>query len=74
MCIRDSTKAGTVTDTKKVAEALRSLPVEDKYLGEGRWSGQAFFGINQEMSFPSGIGMMVDGKLLPVQRAEASGE
>ena len=73
MLLKAVSQAGTVTDTKKVAEALRALPVEDRYLGTGRWTGQGFFGINQEMSFPFGIGMMVDGKILPVERVEAPG-
>jgi branched-chain amino acid transport system substrate-binding protein len=64
-------KAGTITDTKKVAEALRTLPVDDKYLGKGFWTGKSFFGIKQEIAFPFGIGMIVDGKMLPVQRVEA---
>lgn len=62
--------AGTISDTKKVAEVLRTLPLEDKYLGAGQWSGQAFFGINQEISFLFGIGLMIDGKVQPVERVE----
>jgi branched-chain amino acid transport system substrate-binding protein len=64
-------KAGTITDTNKVAEAMRTLPVNDKYLGKGFWTGKSFFGIKQEIAFPFGIGMIVDGKMLPVQRVEA---
>jgi branched-chain amino acid transport system substrate-binding protein len=63
-------KAGTTTDTKKVAEVMRTLPVDDKYLGKGFWTGKSFFGIKQEIAFPFGIGMIVDGKMLPVQRVE----
>jgi branched-chain amino acid transport system substrate-binding protein len=70
LLLKAVSQAGTVTDSKKVAAALRGLPVEDRYLGSGHWTGQHFFGINQEMSFPFGIGMMVDGKLLPVERVE----
>lgn len=71
MLLKAVTQAGTITDTKLVAAALRALPVEDRYLGHGHWSGQKFFGINQEMTFPFGVGMMVDGKMLPVERVEA---
>lgn len=71
MLLKAVTQAGTITDTKLVASALRALPVEDKYLGHGHWSGQKFFGINQEMTFPFGIGMMVDGKMLPVGHVDA---
>lgn len=64
--------AGTITDTNKVAEAMRTLRVDDKYLGKGFWTGKSYFGIKQEIVFPFGIGMVVDGKMLPVQRFEAS--
>lgn len=65
-------KAGTASDTKKVAEALRTLPVKDPNLGEGKWTGEKFFGINQELFFPFGIGMIVDGKMLPIERVEVA--
>ena len=71
MLLKAIVQAGTVTDTKAVAAALRALPVEDPVLGHGDWTGKAFFGIAQEMSFPFGLGMMVDGKALPVERVEA---
>jgi branched-chain amino acid transport system substrate-binding protein len=72
MVTRAISKAGTIDDTKKVAEALRALPVEDENMGQGRWIGQEFFGINQELSFPFGIGLILDGKLQPVLRHEAA--
>jgi branched-chain amino acid transport system substrate-binding protein len=65
-------KAGTYEDTQKVAEALRALPVEDQDMGKGLWIGQEFFGINQELSFPFGIGLILDGKEQPVVRHEAA--
>lgn len=63
-------KAGTLTDTQKVAETLRAMAVKDRNLGKGRWTGQDFFGINQELSFPFGIGMIVDGKPQGVRRVD----
>lgn len=72
MVLKAITKAGTISDTKKVAEALRSLPVEDPNLGKGLWIGQESFGINQELSFPFGIGLILDGKLQPTQRVDAA--
>ena len=60
------------TDTQKVAQTLRSMPVEDSSMGKGLWIGQEFFGINQEMSLPFGVGMIVDGKELPVQKIPAA--
>lgn len=65
-------KAGTITDTIKVAEVLRGLPVEDPNIGSGRWIGQEFFGINQELSFPFGVGLVAGGKLQPTIRVEAA--
>jgi branched-chain amino acid transport system substrate-binding protein len=74
MVVKAIAKAGTATDTQKVAEALRSLPVEDPNMGQGHWIGQKFFGINQELSFPFGVGMVVDGKLQPTVRLDAATE
>lgn len=72
MVTKAISKAGTIDDTKKVAEALRSLPVEDENMGQGRWIGQDFFGINQELSFPFGIGLILDGKMQPILHHEAA--
>jgi branched-chain amino acid transport system substrate-binding protein len=72
MVTRAVSKAGTITDVKKVAEALRSLPVEDENMGKGLWIGKEFFGINQELSFPFGIGLILDGKMQPILRHEAA--
>ncbi len=72
MVTKAITKAGTITDTQKVAEALRTLPVEDPDLGQGMWIGQDFFGINQELSFPFGIGTIIDGKMQPVAKQPAA--
>lgn len=60
-----------MTDTKKIAEIFRSLPVSDPNLGEGHWIGEKFFGIKQELSFPYGIGLVEDGVLQPVIAAPA---
>lgn len=65
-------KAGTISDTSKVAEALRALPVEDPNVGSGHWIGQDFFGINQELSFPFGVGLVTNGKLQPTIRVAAA--
>ena len=74
MMLKAITKAGAASDVKKVAEALRSLPVEDKNLGKGEWTGQKFYGINQEISLPVGMGMIVDGKHLGVRRIDTAGQ
>jgi len=70
MLLAGISKAGTITDPKKVAEALRTLPPRDANVGEGIWSGQAFFGINQELFLPYGFGLIVNGKNLGVTRVE----
>jgi branched-chain amino acid transport system substrate-binding protein len=72
MMTKAISKAGTITDTKKVAEALRGLPVEDEGIGKGLWIGKEFFGINQELSFPFGVGLVLNGKLQPIQKLEAA--
>ena len=72
LVVKAISKAGTASDTTKVAAALRALPVEDPNLGKGLWVGQEFFGINQELSFPFGIGLIVDGKKQPYLRVEAA--
>lgn len=74
MVTRAIAKAGIADDTQKIAAALRSLTVEDPNLGAGGWIGQKFFGINQELSFPFGVGLVVKGKLQPVQRIAAAVE
>ncbi|MBB4371075.1 branched-chain amino acid transport system substrate-binding protein [Bradyrhizobium sp. cir1] len=72
MVLKAIAKAGTITDTAKVAEALRSLPVTDPNIGTGHWIGQEFFGVNQELSFPFGVGLITDGQLQPITRVEAA--
>lgn len=62
MMLKAISKAGTATDTAKVAEALRNMPVDDPNLGKGHWSGKSFFGVNQEISLPFGIGVYANGK------------
>ena len=72
LVVKAISKAGTMDDTKKVAQALRELPIDDVNLGKGIWTGQAFFGINQEVSFPFGIGLIIDGKTQPFERVEVA--
>jgi branched-chain amino acid transport system substrate-binding protein len=54
-------KAGTVDDTAAVAEELRTNDLKDPLLGQGAWTGEEQFGINQEMSWPFNMGLIKDG-------------
>ena len=74
LLLKAISKAGTIEDTQKVAEVLRAMPVEDPYLGKGAWIGKKFYGIQQEVSYPFGMGMVIDGKVQPVQRMPATTE
>ena len=73
MLLKAITAAGTDKDANKVAEALRKLPAEDRYLGTGVWTGKDAFGINQELAFPVGMGLVVDGKHQGVNPVDVSG-
>ncbi len=66
LVLKAISKAGTTDNAEKVAEVLRSLSVEDKNLGKGEWTGQKIYGINQELSFPVGMGIIEKGKNLGV--------
>jgi branched-chain amino acid transport system substrate-binding protein len=41
-------------------------------LGTGLWIGQEFYKSNQEISFPFGMGLIMNGKLLPSVRMDAA--
>jgi branched-chain amino acid transport system substrate-binding protein len=73
MVLKAVTAAGTDNDATKVAAALKSLPPQDPYLGKGVWAGKGTFGIDQELVFPVGMGMVADGKHLGVTRLDLSG-
>ncbi len=59
--------AGTDADAEKIAAALRKLTPESRYMGKSGWRGKTIYGVNQELSFPVGLGMVIDGKKLPVK-------
>lgn len=61
-------KAGTTDDVQAVATALRGMPLDDPVLGQGVWTGQREFGINQEASYPFYIGLYQDGQLQPYKQ------
>lgn len=70
MLLKGISAAGTTADSKKVAEALRALPVEDPNLGKGAWVGKAVYGNDQELGFPAGVGLIVNGKSLGVRKLD----
>lgn len=72
LVLKAITVAGTSTDTAKIAVALRALPIDDPNMGKGLWIGKEFFGVNQEISLPFGMGVIADGKYLPIQRFAAA--
>ena len=70
MTMKAIVNAGTVDDAAKVAAELRKLPVEDPNMGKGVWSGQKQYGIDQELFFPFGVGIIKDGKELGITGIE----
>jgi branched-chain amino acid transport system substrate-binding protein len=66
--------AGTDQDAEKVAAALRNLTPESRYMGKAGWRGKTIYGINQELSFPIGLGMVIDGKKQPVRTVQIPAE
>jgi branched-chain amino acid transport system substrate-binding protein len=71
---RAVTRAGTFDDVDKVAEAIRSVAPESRYLGKGGWRGKTMYGSNQQLAFPIGLGFIANGKQLPQQRIDISAE
>jgi branched-chain amino acid transport system substrate-binding protein len=72
--LRGISLAGTDQDGEKIAEAMRKMTPESRYLGKAGWRGRAMYGVNQELSYPVGVGLMVDGRRLPVKAVEISAE
>lgn len=66
--------AGTDQDGEKIAEALRAMTPESAYFGKGGWRGRAEYGINQELAFPIGVGIIKDGQKVGVMRVEIPSE
>lgn len=73
MVLKAITAAGTDSDAQKVADALRKLPPEDPYLGKGVWTGKSNFGVDHELVFPVGMGLVVDGKHAGVTKLDLAG-
>jgi branched-chain amino acid transport system substrate-binding protein len=66
--------AGTDSDGEKIAAALRSLTPESRYMGKAGWRGKTIYKINQELTFPPGIGMIIAGQKKPTTVVEIPAE
>jgi branched-chain amino acid transport system substrate-binding protein len=66
--------AGTDQDAEKIAATLRGMQLDSRYLGKFGWRGRTQYGINQEFSLPIGMGVIENGKQLPMVRLEISTE
>jgi branched-chain amino acid transport system substrate-binding protein len=64
-------EAGTIDDTKAVAEAMRGNDLKDDLLGQGIYTGETEFGVNQEMSWPFNMGLIKDGQPATFTQLEA---
>ena len=62
--------AGADQDGDKIADPLRSMKPESRYLGKAAWRGKAQYGVSQEFSFPGGLNTVTDGELDPQIRIE----
>ena len=66
--------AGTDRDAEKIAAALRTTKPESRYFGSGGWRGKSQYGVNQELAFPIGMGVIADGKSQGVTRIPVPAE
>jgi branched-chain amino acid transport system substrate-binding protein len=72
--LRAISLAGGDQDGEKIAEALRKMTPESRYLGKAGWRGKAQYGINQELSFPVGVSFIANGKIEKQIRLEIPAE
>jgi branched-chain amino acid transport system substrate-binding protein len=72
--LRAVSAAGTDQDVEKIAAELRKLTPESRYFGKGGWRGKTIYGVNQELAFPVGLGIIENGKRAGVQRVEMPAE
>jgi branched-chain amino acid transport system substrate-binding protein len=74
LALKAVSNAGTSSDGAKIAQQLRTVPVDDPWLGKGEWTGMPTFGVRQEFGFPVGIGMIVKGKNIGVTPVSVAGQ
>lgn len=66
--------ADTDPDGEKIAAALRAMTPQSRYLGKVGWRGKAQDGIDRQLAFTVGMGLIVDGKEMPMTRLEVQAE
>jgi branched-chain amino acid transport system substrate-binding protein len=74
VALRGISAAGTDQDAEAIAAALRKMTPESRFMGKLGWRGKTIYGINQELAFPIGIGMVIDGKKMPSRVIEIPSE
>lgn len=62
VALRGIANAATDQDVDKIAEAIRNTPPESRFMGKAGWRGKSIYGINQEVTFPVGLGLVIDGQ------------
>ena len=66
--------AGGDQSGKKIAEALRKMTPESRYLGKIGWRGKTDYGINQDLAIPIGMNIIDNGKPQPQKRLNIPSE
>ena len=75
VALKGVSKAGTDADAEKIAEALRSMTPESRYMGSAGWRGKSQVdSVDQELTFPPGIGMIIAGEKKAVRTVEIPAE
>jgi branched-chain amino acid transport system substrate-binding protein len=72
--LRAYSQAGTDQDADKILAELTKTTPNSRYIGPAGWRGKAQFGINHEMSFPIGMGVVAKGKREPMLRIPVAAE
>lgn len=68
------TRAGTFENVEMIAAEMRKSPPDSRYLGKGAWRGKTMYGINQQVAFPVGLGIIANGKKATQLRVDVPGE
>ncbi|MCB1396637.1 MAG: ABC transporter substrate-binding protein [Rhodobacteraceae bacterium] len=63
-------QAGTDADGEAIATAMRALTPTSHYFGSAGWRGITEYGINHELTFPPGLGLIINGERQPTEAVE----